>query len=121
MNNTLTLVSRAAIVLIALANFAFLAQHVHADDDCHDPVASWQPREVLKKRLEQQGWIVQRIRIDDNCYEVRALDEQGRKVKATYAPASLTLLKLKVKHDKHPYSGHPHRSEHASADKDKSQ
>lgn len=77
-----------------------------ADDECKDPIADWQPREQLKKQLEQQGWVVKRIRIDDGCYEVRALDDKGRRVKATYAPASLALLELEVKHDKHPKREH---------------
>lgn len=72
-----------------------------ADQECKDPIAQWQPREVLKTKLEQQGWVVKRIRIDDGCYEVRAIDAQGRRVKATYAPASLTLLELELKHHKH--------------------
>ncbi|MFN6970901.1 MAG: PepSY domain-containing protein [Rheinheimera sp.] len=77
-----------------------------ADDECQDPIDQWQPREVLKTKLEQQGWVVKRIRIDDGCYEVRAIDAQGRRVKATYAPASLTLLELKVKHDKQDHREH---------------
>lgn len=85
----------------------FLAKNALADEDCSDPVGQWQSREVLKKRLEQQAWIVQHIRIDDGCYEVRALDDQGRRVKATYSPAALTLLKLKVKN---------HQGEHRERD-----
>lgn len=81
-------------------SLAFSAASVLADDECKDPIANWQPREMLKQKLEQQGWRVKRIRIDDGCYDVRAIDEQGRRVKATYAPASFTLLELEVKHDK---------------------
>lgn len=111
MNNMFIPLIKAAmlIVIINLTFFTSLAQA--DDDDCRDPIANWQPREVLKKQLEQQGWVVQRIRIDDDCYEVRALDEQGRRVKATYAPASLTLLKLKIKHDKHEHAESQHPSD----------
>ena len=83
---------------VALASVT-LAGAAWADEECKDPIAQWQSREVLKARLEQQGWVVKRIRIDDGCYEVRAMDEQGRRVKATYAPATLTLLEMEVKHD----------------------
>ncbi len=88
-------------LFISLSFFtgAALAGAASSDDDCKDPIAQWQSREVLKAKLEQQGWVVKRIRIDDGCYEVRAMDEQGRRVKATYAPATLTLLELEVKHD----------------------
>lgn len=68
-----------------------------ADDDCNDPIADWQPREVLRQMLEDKGWKVQRIKVDDGCYEVKGLDQDGNKVKAEYFPASLRLRKLETK------------------------
>ena len=67
-----------------------------ADDDCIDPVASWQPREVLRQQIEQRGWTVQRIKVDDGCYEVRGQDRKGNKYKAKYAPASLRIHSLEI-------------------------
>lgn len=100
---SLRLFTGVALVSVTLASVTLagvtLAGAAWADEECKDPIAQWQTREVLKARLEQQGWVVKRIRIDDGCYEVRAMDEQGRRVKATYAPATLTLLELEVKHD----------------------
>ncbi len=90
-------VAPAFAVLIVLT---FIAPPLMADEECTDLIAEWQPREILKKQLEQQGWVVKRIRIDDDCYEVRALDAQGRLVKATFTPASLRLLELEIKQDK---------------------
>ena len=68
-----------------------------ADTDCHVPVQDWQPREVLRQQLEQQGWQVQRIKVDDGCYEVRGIDAEGNRFKAQYAPDSLRLQKIKIK------------------------
>lgn len=68
-----------------------------ADDDCTDPVGQWQPRENLRQQLEDQGWTVQRIKVDDGCYEVKGLDADGHRVKAEYAPASLNLMEIKIK------------------------
>ena len=43
-----------------------------ADKDCVDPVANWQSRDVLRERLEQRGWKVQRIKVDDGwCWTTR--------------------------------------------------
>ena len=67
-----------------------------ADDDCRDPVSDWQPREVLRQKLEAEGWEVRRIKIDDGCYEVKGLDQDGNKVEAEYAPASLRLRELEI-------------------------
>ncbi len=74
---------------------------VWADTECHVPVANWQSREVLRKQLEQQGLQVQRIKVDDGCYEVRGIDAQGNRFKAKYAPDSLKTLKMDTKDDGH--------------------
>ncbi|MBV6271910.1 PepSY domain-containing protein [Alcaligenaceae bacterium CGII-47] len=70
-----------------------------AGDDCTDPVADWQPRDTLRQRLEQHGWTIQRIKVDDGCYEVRGVDKNGNTFKAKYAPASLRIQKLEIKFD----------------------
>lgn len=98
--NTISALRKIALLLGAFVSLIVFSNPVLADEQCEAPIAQWQSREVLKAKLEQQGWLVKRIRIDDGCYEVRAMDEQGRRVKATFAPASLTLLELEVKHNK---------------------
>jgi hypothetical protein len=89
--------------LLAFLQLGAFSVPVWADDDCTDPVAQWQSRQVLKNRLEQQGWRVRSIRIDDGCYEVEAFDDKGRRVKAKFTPASFTLIELKVSHEKPAY------------------
>lgn len=72
-----------------------------ADEDCNDPVADWQPKQTLRQMLEAKGWKIQRIKVDDGCYEVKGYDQNGNKVKAEYFPASLRLRKLETRFDKH--------------------
>lgn len=67
-----------------------------ADSQCDEPVADWQPRERLRQQLEQRGWTVQRIKVDDSCYEVRGTDRLGNRFKAKYGPASLRIRKLEI-------------------------
>ena len=43
-----------------------------ADDDCDAPIAHWQPRDAVLRMAAEQGWQVQRLKIDDGCYEIRA-------------------------------------------------
>src|SRR5690554_1521078 len=68
-----------------------------ASDDCNDPVGQWQPREILRQQLEDQGWTVQRIKVDDGCYEVKGVDADGHRIEAEYAPASLNLMEIEIK------------------------
>ncbi len=82
----------AAILLVGvLANGA-----AWADTDCNDPVANWQSRDLLRQQIEQRGWTVQRIKVDDGCYEVRGTDRLGNRIKAKYRPASLRIRKLEI-------------------------
>ncbi|PWF44042.1 PepSY domain-containing protein [Massilia glaciei] len=86
---------RALAALAALALLSASAAAL-ADTDCSDPIAQWKPRELLRQQIEQRGWTVQRIKVDDGCYEVRGLDRKGNKIKAKYAPASLRIRSLEV-------------------------
>ncbi|MGV8805020.1 MAG: PepSY domain-containing protein [Polaromonas sp.] len=67
-----------------------------ADGHCVEPVAGGQSREVLRQQLEQRGWTVQRIKVDDGCYEARGTDRLGNRFKAKYEPASLRIRKLEI-------------------------
>nr|WP_315218580.1 PepSY domain-containing protein [uncultured Duganella sp.] len=84
--------ARTCMVLSALA----CSGAVSADVNCSDPIADWKPREQLQREAEQRGWTVQRIKIDDGCYELRAVDRNGNKIKAKYSPASLRMRSLAV-------------------------
>lgn len=83
---------RTVAVLAALAG----SGAAFADTDCADPISQWKPREELRQQVEQRGWTVQRIKVDDGCYQVRGTDRKGNKVKAKYAPASLKIRSLEV-------------------------
>jgi hypothetical protein len=66
-----------------------------AGDDCDAPVNRWQTREALRQWAATQGWQIQRLKIDDGCYEIRGTDAQGRRFKAKVDPESLKVLKIK--------------------------
>lgn len=82
----------AASMLMALAG----AGTAMAGDDCRVPMDQWQPREAVQKMAEARGWKVDRIKVDDGCYEIRGLDEVGRRLKAKIDPGSLEIVKMKV-------------------------
>jgi len=68
-----------------------------ADDDCEAPVQQWQSREAVHQMAAAQGWQVQRLKIDDGCYEIRGTDAQGRAFKARIDPQTLKVVKIKHK------------------------
>lgn len=88
-------------ILAASLLFGFLVSGTAwADKDCVAPTDTWQPREVLRQQMEQRGWSVQRIKVDDGCYEVRGTDRLGNNFKAKYEPDSLRIRKLEIKFNK---------------------
>lgn len=90
---------KAPLLITTLLTTALLAGLAFADDVCHDPVIDWQPKKVLREKLEAEGWQIHRIKVDDGCYEVKGFDQHGNQVKAEFYPASLQLRKLKMKFD----------------------
>lgn len=81
--------------MLALA-LSLTALPVLAADDCDVPIERWQPREAVLQMAARQGWEVQRLKIDDGCYELRGIDANGRHFKAKLDPETLAPVKMKV-------------------------
>ena len=108
--------------LLALC-LALAAAPALADDDCEAPVQHWQSRDAVMRHAAAQGWQVQRLKIDDGCYEVRGRDAQGRAFKAKLDPQTLRVVKMKLRagDDEHDRD-HRHRHERErSQDRDASE
>ena len=93
--------SKTPILFAALALTTLTALPALAGDDCQVPLDRWQPREAVQQMATSQGWTVQRLKIDDGCYELRATDAQGRRIKVKLDPESLQILKIKHKDRRH--------------------
>ncbi len=84
-----------ALALGVVVALALTARPGSSDDDCDAPVARWQSREAVRQMADKQGWHIQRLKIDDGCYEIRGTDAQGRGFKAKINPETLKVLKMK--------------------------
>lgn len=87
-------------ILVALCA-CFATAPLLASDDCDVPVEQWQSRDAVMRMAAQQGWQVQRLKIDDGCYELRGRDAQGRDFKAKLDPQTLKPVKMKVESRDH--------------------
>ena len=85
---------RLRVGLLALS-LGLAALPIWADDDCDAPVERWQSREAVRQMATRQGWQIQRLKIDDGCYEIRGTDSQGRSFRAKIDPETLKVLKMK--------------------------
>lgn len=84
--------SRHGMAILALC---LIAVPSWADDDCDAPLSRWQTREAVQQMAAARGWQIQRLKIDDGCYEIRATDAQGRAFKAKVDPETLKVLTMK--------------------------
>ncbi|MDR2221071.1 MAG: PepSY domain-containing protein [Methylobacillus sp.] len=91
---------------------ALAAAPALAGKDCDVPVQRWQSRDAVMQHAARQGWQVQRLKIDDGCYEIRGLDAQGRAFKAKLDPETLNVLKMKQRDDR----DHDHHGDHRKTD-----
>jgi len=69
---------------------------IAADLNCYVPMKDWQPRNVTKSAAIERGWKVQRIKIDDGCYEITGWDKQGNKFEARMDPATLEIVNIET-------------------------
>lgn len=86
---------RKRLIAICIASL-LVAENALTDESCDDPPSDWKPRDALRHNIESQGWKVQRIKVDDGCYEVKGSDRIGNRFKAKYSPASLKIRELKI-------------------------
>ena len=89
-----------ACTLLALCS-GLAAAPAWADDDCDVPIRLWQPREAVLQMAAREGWEVQRLKIDDGCYEIRGKDADGREFKAKLDPETLQVVKTKRRDGEH--------------------
>lgn len=77
---------RIAAVLFCLA----IAPPALAEEQiCRAPLYDWQPPKVLVDKLAAEGWQDIRVRIDDGCYKVRAVNAAGDRLERKFDPATL--------------------------------
>lgn len=60
-----------------------------ASERCSVPKAEWQPEQALRQKLENEGWKINRIKIDDGCYEVYGTDGKGQRAETYFDPKTL--------------------------------
>ncbi len=77
-----------AIALFVLASAAGIA---HAEDNgmCgNTPKDKWLTEDAVKAKAEKDGYEVRKVKIEDGCYELYAVDAKGAKVEMLVNPGS---------------------------------
>ncbi|MDO6964335.1 PepSY domain-containing protein [Rhizobium alvei] len=77
-----------SIVLAATVALAALASTAHAESDkCGNvPKDKWMTEDAIREKAKGMGYDVRKIKIEDGCYEVYAIDAKGSKVESLFNP-----------------------------------
>ena len=71
------------------------ATPAYADGDvvCNaGPKDQWQSMAALKKAAWKQGWKINKVQVEGDCYEVYAITEEGQAIEAFFHPVTLKKL-----------------------------
>jgi hypothetical protein len=74
------------------------SQPAWAGKKCDAPPETWQPRSAVGALAERNGWSIDRLKVDDGCYEIKGRDAEGRRLKVTIDPASLKVIRVRREH-----------------------
>ncbi|WP_347266160.1 PepSY domain-containing protein [Paracoccus sp. (in: a-proteobacteria)] len=88
---------RNLFAALALA-VALPATAALADNDCNVPADQRQSWEAVTQLANDLGWTINWMEIDDGCYELRVTDAGGNALKAKVDPATLEVVKARIKH-----------------------
>lgn len=62
-------------------------------ETCNVPEAEWQPELALRQKLEAEGWKINRVKIDEGCYEVYGFDGDGERAETYFDPKTFEVVK----------------------------
>lgn len=81
-------------LLLAAGLLSAAPAHARDKDHCNaGPREQWKPIAELATQLAAQGWKLEKIEIDDGCYEVEARDKDGWKVESYFHPVTLQRVR----------------------------
>jgi hypothetical protein len=84
----------ATIVLVLAAAAPALAKGNSACGDA--PRAQWLSEEAIKAKGVELGYEVRRVKVEDGCYELYALDKNKAKVEVYLNPVTGALVNSKT-------------------------
>lgn len=87
---------RKTLAVLALLA-ALPATSAFAGEVCDVPPQKRQSFETLGKLAGDFGWTIDKMKIDDGCYELRVTDTSGNVLKVKIDPATLEVVDGSVK------------------------
>lgn len=86
-----------------------------AGEACEVPPAERQSVKALAQLANDFEWTIDKLRIDDGCYELRVTDASGNILKVKIDPATLDVVDGRVKRFANDDNAHPNEKKSAPA------
>ncbi|MCR5856531.1 PepSY domain-containing protein [Mesorhizobium sp. J428] len=88
--------NRIAFIL-TLAAAPFVASAAMASPSCgNQPQSSWKSLAEIEAKATEMGYKVREIDIEDGCYEIYAIDKDGKRVEAYLNPVTAEVVEAKI-------------------------
>ena len=85
------------VVLAAIALLAVAVEARAADGVCGNTAPSKRlSADAVRAKATEMGYDVRRIKFEDGCFELHALDKDGKRVEAYLDPLTARVVKTKV-------------------------
>lgn len=81
--------------IIALALLTSIAAPAFAADMCSVPQDKWMTEDALKAKAVELGYDVKQVKIEKGCYEIYAIDKDGKKVEVLMNPETAAVVEVK--------------------------
>lgn len=83
--------------ILALATAPFVATAALGSPSCGNaPQSSWMSLTDIEAKATAMGYKVRQVKIEDGCYEIYALDKDGKRVEAYLNPVTAEVVETKL-------------------------
>jgi hypothetical protein len=82
----------AGLVFAALFPVMNRARAENGECDYEAMMGRSQGEDAVRSFAKQNGWVVSLIKVDDNCYVIKAKDKDGRDISVDLEPDSLAIV-----------------------------
>lgn len=82
-----------AMTLAPMAMLAASTAHADGNVRCDSgPRENWKPLVEARKKAWLEGWAIQKVQVEGDCYEIYARTEGGQAIEAFFHPVTLQKL-----------------------------
>ncbi|MFX1676190.1 PepSY domain-containing protein [Paraburkholderia sp. A2WS-5] len=89
---------RCALAFFVLGSAAGIGA-ASAGESCSKLLADWKPVDAVYAMAGQKRWHIDKLKVDDGCYQIKGSDADGRRFKAKLDPVTLDVVRIKREGD----------------------